>query len=377
MKINVKGPIVDNMTGWLYDYLGMDSCYPKQLAAALAEAGGEDVILEINSNGGLCFSGFEMYKQLTDYEGKITAHVTAACSAATFLACAADETLMSDAAIYMIHNTQGLAMGDYRDMDIESAALKEFNQSIINIYQKKTGMEADELQKMMDSDTYMSPQKAIELGFADGWIYGEPKASTEPIMAVAAVEQIISPKIAEELFMKLNGIETGTEEAENGGNVFQNNDTINPGVTSDATDDSETGGNAMNLEEFLAANPEAQAELDQRIEAATKDAVDAAREEGVTAERERIKELDEIAHGVTAEALADAKYGDVCDAKELSFRAMKDEKLRMASYMAEAISDSLEADAIAAEPKDEDDATPAKEDAAMLAGIVNQKKEGK
>ena len=59
MKINVKGPIVDNMTGWLYDYLGMDSCYPKQLAAALAEAGGEDVILEINSNGGLCFSGFE------------------------------------------------------------------------------------------------------------------------------------------------------------------------------------------------------------------------------------------------------------------------------------------------------------------------------
>ena len=132
----------------------------------------------------------------------------------------------------------------------------------------------------------------------------------------------------------------------------------------------------MNLEEFLAANPEAQAELDQRIEAATKDAVDAAREEGVTAERERMKALDEIAHGVTAEALADAKYGDVCDAKELSYRAMMDEKLRMASYMAEAISDSLEADAIAAEPKDEDDAAPA-EDAAMLAGIVNQKKEGK
>ena len=129
----------------------------------------------------------------------------------------------------------------------------------------------------------------------------------------------------------------------------------------------------MDLNQFLADNPEAQAELDKRIEDATKDAVNAARAEGAAEERERIKALDEIAHGVTAEALNDAKYGDICDAKELSYRAMKDEKLRMAQYMAEAITDTLLADDVSAEPSEEETVS----DGAMLASIVNKKKEGK
>lgn len=89
----------------------------------------------------------------------------------------------------------------------------------------------------------------------------------------------------------------------------------------------------MTLEEFLKENPEAKAELDERIQNAEK--------EGVTNERKRLEELDAISSTVTAEALSDAKYGaDPMDAKELAYQAMKDEKLRMTSYMSDAVADS-------------------------------------
>ena len=365
MKINVKGPIVDDMTGWVYDYFKMDAVYPKKLEKALEEANGEEITLEINSYGGMCVPAFDMYKMLRDYEGEITAHVTAAVSAATFFACAANKTLMSDAAIFMIHNSQSMAAGDYRDMEKEADSLKEFNTAIINVYQRKTGMNADELQAMMDNDTYMSPQKAIELGFADGWIYGKPESNTEPVVAVAAVGQIIPQDKAHELFMKLNQIEPETTEID--GDIVQNTDTIN-------TENSETGGTDMNLEEFLAANPEAQAELNARIEAAKNEAAEVARAEGIANERERIKALDEIASGVTSEALTNAKYEDVCDAKELSYRAMLDEKQRMTQYMADAISDSIPADDVTAQPA-EDENPDAEAD--ELAAIVNEQRGGK
>ena len=51
-KIELKGPIMDNDTAWLYHWLGWDATCPKDLARALREANGEDIILEVNSPGG-------------------------------------------------------------------------------------------------------------------------------------------------------------------------------------------------------------------------------------------------------------------------------------------------------------------------------------
>ncbi len=81
-------------------------------------------------------------------------------SAASIIACAADECLISDAAIFMIHNTQCYAEGDYRDMEQEADALKQYNEAIINVYEKRTGKTREELQELMDKNTYMSPEKS-------------------------------------------------------------------------------------------------------------------------------------------------------------------------------------------------------------------------
>lgn len=387
-KIEVKGPIVTNTSGWIYDWLGWDAAYPKKLQKSLEEADGEEVILEVNSNGGICTAGFEMYKIIKDYPGRVTVHLINAMSAASLIVCAADETLASDAAILMIHNTQNYTEGDYRDMQMSADSLREFNQSIINVYARKTGKSREELQELMDHDTYMSPDKAKEYGFIEGYIYGDPAGDQSEqddtkraairntgVVVVNAAAPVITDEKAMELFallsqkdglaelMKKGAIENlegcQKSEAENNGESLGFHET-------DSNKNNEGGTKNMTLEEFLQENPEAKAELDEKIQNAKK--------EGATAEKERLKDLDELAHTVTPKALANAKYGEnPTDAKTLAFNAMKDDKLRMTAYMKDAMEDSKESgveDVGAGSAEDPED------EADVLAAHANKRKGG-
>lgn len=326
-KIKVRGPIVSNDTAWIYNWLGWDAACPKQIEEGLEAAAGEDVVIEINSPGGVCVYGYEMYTAIMNYEGKVTANVISAMSAATLLVCAADEALISDTGIFMIHNARSSSDGDYRDMQNKADALREFNAGIINAYVKKTGKTREEIQALMDNDSYMSPQTAIEQGFIDGYMFGEPKdASQEPDnlatqIVAAGGQQIISEEKAKEL-IKAMKIATSQQQQQNIGEV----------AVSDKGKDKK-GGKPMTLQEFLAENPEAQAEMDS--------ATAQAREEGVKTERERMKSLDIIAKTVAPEALEEAKYGEKpIDGPTLAYQALaKGDKLA-AAYMKEAMSDS-------------------------------------
>lgn len=64
VEINVKGPIISNSQKWLYDWLKMEACAPKDITDKLNEANGEDIVLNINSNGGVAVAGFEIYTLL-------------------------------------------------------------------------------------------------------------------------------------------------------------------------------------------------------------------------------------------------------------------------------------------------------------------------
>jgi ATP-dependent protease ClpP protease subunit len=327
-KINIKGQIMSNDMAWLYKWFGMSAACPDDITKGLEEAAGDDVIIEINSPGGICVYGYEMYKAVKEYGGRVTAHVISAMSAATLVACAADETLMSDAAIFMIHNTQSTAQGDYRDMHMEGQALEEFNSGIINVYMRKTGMDRGQIQELMDNDTYMSPAKAIELGFADGYIFGNPAEKQENVQnlmtgIVASGTGIMSEDKAMEL---IRLIKTAGAAGD-----------INPQPTGDNTVadiQKNKGGNIkMTLDEFLAENPEARGEVEEIRAAAEKS--------GRDSERERIKSLDAIAATVKAEALNEAKYGEKpLDGPTLAYRAMVDGDKLAGAYMQNALRDS-------------------------------------
>ena len=131
-------------------------------------AGEGDVVVWINSPGGDCIAASQIYSMLMDYPGKVTVKIDGiAASAASVIAMAGSEVLMAPTAMMMIHNPMTMAFGDHADMQKAIEMLDEVKESIVNAYEIKTGQSRAKLSHLMDSETWMNANKAIELGFAD------------------------------------------------------------------------------------------------------------------------------------------------------------------------------------------------------------------
>ncbi|MCQ2417837.1 MAG: Clp protease ClpP [Oscillospiraceae bacterium] len=127
------------------------------------------ITVYINSPGGDCVAAAQIYTMLMDYPYDVTVKIDGiAASAASVIAMAGTKVLMSPVSMMMIHNPATVAMGDHTDMEKAIAMLDSVKESIINAYEIKTGISRKELSMMMDSETWMDANKAVELGFADG-----------------------------------------------------------------------------------------------------------------------------------------------------------------------------------------------------------------
>ena len=134
-------------------------------------SGSGDITVWINSPGGDCVAAAQIYNMLIDYKGNVTVKIDGiAASAASVIAMAGTEVLMSPVSTMMIHNPATVAMGDHNDMQKAIEMLNEVKESIINAYEIKTGLSREKLSHLMDSETWMNANKAVELGFADGII---------------------------------------------------------------------------------------------------------------------------------------------------------------------------------------------------------------
>ena len=132
------------------------------------ESGGGKVTVWINSPGGDCFAAAQIYNMLTSYKGHVTVKIDGlAASAASVIAMAGDSVLVSPVSMIMIHNPATMAMGDRGDMQKAIEMLDSVKDSIINAYVAKTGLSRNKLSKLMDDETWMDANKAVELRFAD------------------------------------------------------------------------------------------------------------------------------------------------------------------------------------------------------------------
>lgn len=141
-------------------------------------AGSGPVTIWINSPGGDCVAASQIYTMLMDYKGDITVKIDGvAASAASVIAMAGTKVLMAPTALMMIHNPATLAIGDSAEMQKAIDMLSEVKESIINAYEIKTSMRRSKLSQLMDAETWMNANKAIEYGFADGILEDKKKAS--------------------------------------------------------------------------------------------------------------------------------------------------------------------------------------------------------
>ena len=144
-----------------------DDVTPKAFRAEL-EGGAGDIIVWINSPGGDCVAAAQIYNMLMEYKGTVTVKIDGiAASAASVVAMAGTKVSMSPTALMMIHNPLTVAIGDSEEMQKAIDMLSEVKESIINAYEIKTGLSRVKLSHLMDAETWMNANKAVELGFAD------------------------------------------------------------------------------------------------------------------------------------------------------------------------------------------------------------------
>lgn len=122
----------------------------------------------------------QIYNMLSSYKGKVTVKIDGiAASAASVIAMAGDTVLVSPVSMLMIHNPATIAWGDHSDMQKAMDMLSEVKESIINAYVLKTGLSRPKLSHLMDAETWMDANKAVELGFADDIIARAKTGSEE------------------------------------------------------------------------------------------------------------------------------------------------------------------------------------------------------
>lgn len=159
------------LNGTIAEESWFDDDVTPQIFKEELNSGSGDITVWINSPGGDCVAAAQIYNMLTDYKGNVTVKIDGiAASAASVIAMAGTKVLVSPVSMLMIHNPATMAFGDHAEMQKAIDMLGEVKESIINAYERKTYLSRAKLSHLMDAETWMNANMAVELGFADGFI---------------------------------------------------------------------------------------------------------------------------------------------------------------------------------------------------------------
>ena len=168
----IKAANSNDNTISIFDVIGSDywgeGVTANRIAGALRSMNGEDVTVSINSPGGDMFEGLAIYNQLREYSGKVTVKVLGiAASAASIIAMAGDEVQIGRGAFLMIHNCWVVVVGNRLDLARAAQDMEPFDRAMQDIYSARSGLDAETVSGMMDNETYIGGNDAVDKGLAD------------------------------------------------------------------------------------------------------------------------------------------------------------------------------------------------------------------
>ena len=181
MKISIRAHIVSSNQHRLYQFYGIEATSPRSVADALAKGNGERAEVEINSGGGEIFAASEIYTALRSYAGGVHIRIVGLAASAASIIAMAGESEMTPTGMMMIHSVQSSADGDYRQMENTAGVLRDANHAIISAYVAKTGRPEAEIADMMDAETWITAERAVELGLVDRVM--QPDTGQKPLAA--------------------------------------------------------------------------------------------------------------------------------------------------------------------------------------------------
>ena len=187
MRVTLNGIVAADDDVEVYEWFGWQAFGPKVVRDAIANAPpGEDLVLEINSPGGSVMAGSEIYSVLRSAENVHTrAEIQSmAASAASYLCLGCDEVWISPVAQMMLHLPATLTDGNRTDHLRSVQMLDATREAILNAYELRAAGRADRAQfrRLMNAETWLTAQEAVELGLADGVLYAEETVLPQDIV---------------------------------------------------------------------------------------------------------------------------------------------------------------------------------------------------
>lgn len=145
-----------------------DTISAKEVTEYLADLDVENIDVYINSNGGVVDTAIAINNALRRHKAKVTVNIDGiAASAATLITCAGDIVRMPKNALFMIHNPSTIAMGDSEEMRKQADVLEKYKNSITETYLQKVNIDKEKLSELMDNETWLNAEEALEYGFID------------------------------------------------------------------------------------------------------------------------------------------------------------------------------------------------------------------
>lgn len=297
-----------------------DEVTPEEFRNELRQMKG-DLTVHINSQGGDVFAGVTIYNALKDYgKGKVTVKVDGlAASIASVVAMAGDEIIMSPGSMMMIHNPWSMGVGSAEELRKAADTLDEIREAILPIYTDRSGQSEDTVQELMDNETWMTAEKAVELGFADTVQKSkveQPKEDekedsiTNLMMANFAFSMSATKSAMKDLIKKVNNSERDTQMNEDELKKTEGKVEVAeaPAETQveEPKDEVET-----EVKDQCEETCEKEAEAEEKAEEETEDTNT---EEGEKAEE-----------GETEEGEAEGETEDIADKVEAKIKALQDE----------------------------------------------------
>jgi ATP-dependent Clp protease protease subunit len=155
-------------TVYVYDFIGFMGVEAEPFVREIAALQVQTIHVRINSPGGDVFDGRTIAHALKNHAARVVVHVDGlAASIASIVALAGDEVRMAEGSFLMIHNPWVLAIGDAKDLRKTAEVLDKLEVSLRDTYVARSGIDAAEIQQMMDEETWMDAEEAVALGFAD------------------------------------------------------------------------------------------------------------------------------------------------------------------------------------------------------------------
>lgn len=154
----------------IYDEIGFWGVTAKDFISQLDEAAASAaaVIVAVNSPGGDVFDAFAIYNALRRYAGKVTSRVDGvAASAASLVVMAGDTIVMPENSMLMIHNPWTITSGTSNDLRNAADTMDKVCDGIVAAYANRSGQTPEDVQQMMDAETWLTAAEAKAIGFAD------------------------------------------------------------------------------------------------------------------------------------------------------------------------------------------------------------------